>query len=160
MIAKEALQGSFNYNANVQLLILTAILSCALSVGVTWLMEGLASPIFVLGAFAMFTLSYNSGIAFGIPLPEIGKELLIGVALLVIIIAAARSKLDLTSSIGFGLIIGGAAANLIDRIQDGLVTDYFLIGTFPIFNAADACISIGVGLLLLDTYMKKSPRKP
>ncbi|MEI7903890.1 MAG: signal peptidase II, partial [Candidatus Firestonebacteria bacterium] len=49
----------------------------------------------------------------------------------------------------FGLIIGGAAGNLIDRVRVGQVIDFLEVGInqslkWPVFNAADSCISIGV----------------
>jgi signal peptidase II len=56
---------------------------------------------------------------------------------------------------GLGLIIGGALGNLADRLQHGAVVDFLLInpgGWFPYtFNVADACITVGVALLLLGT---------
>jgi signal peptidase II len=65
-----------------------------------------------------------------------------------------RSKL---SSIGLGLILGGAMGNLIDRIWHGEVIDFIdvrLWGAFPwprwpTFNIADASLSIGIVLMLI-----------
>jgi signal peptidase II len=50
---------------------------------------------------------------------------------------------------GCGLILGGAAGNLLDRLTAGEVTDYVHFSFWYIFNAADAAITVGVGLLLL-----------
>lgn len=52
-------------------------------------------------------------------------------------------------SIGVGLIIGGAFGNLVDRLRFGYVVDFVQVGTFPIFNVADAAVSTAVVLLLL-----------
>lgn len=64
-----------------------------------------------------------------------------------------------THQLGLGLIIGGAIGNLLDRIQHGAVVDFILVyhGTwsFPAFNLADSCITVGVILLLADTVCKK-----
>lgn len=53
---------------------------------------------------------------------------------------------------GLGLVIGGAVGNLLDRIQHGAVVDFIVVnpqGLFPYtFNVADACITVGVILLL------------
>lgn len=49
--------------------------------------------------------------------------------------------------------LGGAVGNLIDRIRFGYVIDFISLGKFPVFNIADACISIGVGILLLDVLI-------
>jgi lipoprotein signal peptidase len=44
--------------------------------------------------------------------------------------------------------------HLIDRLTVW-VTDFFSVGTFPVFNVADSCISIGVGVLLLSIWFKE-----
>jgi signal peptidase II len=51
--------------------------------------------------------------------------------------------------LGCGLILGGAAGNLLDRLTEGLVTDYVDLRVWPIFNAADAAVVLGVAALLL-----------
>jgi signal peptidase II len=43
-----------------------------------------------------------------------------------------------------GLLVGGAAGNLIDRIRLGAVTDFVKLPHWPAFNVADACITVGV----------------
>jgi signal peptidase II len=43
-----------------------------------------------------------------------------------------------------GLLIGGAAGNLIDRVREGAVTDFIKLPHWPAFNLADACITVGV----------------
>lgn len=48
-----------------------------------------------------------------------------------------------------GLQLGGALGNLIDRLRQGYVVDFFDFQFFPIFNVADSSISIGVALLIL-----------
>jgi signal peptidase II len=53
------------------------------------------------------------------------------------------------AQIGFGLILGGAVGNVIDRYAHHFVVDFISIRNFYIFNAADACISAGVVLLVL-----------
>jgi signal peptidase II len=58
---------------------------------------------------------------------------------------------------GCGLILGGAAGNLLDRLGSGEVTDYVHFSFWYIFNAADTAIVVGVGLLLLSTL--RGPEK-
>ena len=57
---------------------------------------------------------------------------------------------------GLALIMGGAIGNVIDRLQHGFVVDFIHVhwGTayFPAFNVADAAITVGAGLLLLDAF--------
>ncbi len=58
---------------------------------------------------------------------------------------------------GLALILGGAIGNVIDRIEHGYVVDFVHahLGTsyFPAFNVADAAITIGAGLVILDTII-------
>jgi signal peptidase II len=57
---------------------------------------------------------------------------------------------------GLALVLGGAIGNLYDRITLGYVVDflYFHLNDnyFPAFNVADSAISVGVGILLLDSF--------
>jgi signal peptidase II len=47
-----------------------------------------------------------------------------------------------------GLVLGGAAGNLIDRVREGAVTDFVKLPFWPAFNVADICITGGVILLI------------
>ncbi|MBL8061484.1 MAG: signal peptidase II [Anaerolineales bacterium] len=48
-----------------------------------------------------------------------------------------------------GLYLGGAVGNLIDRLTIGAVTDFISVGSFYIFNIADASINVSVAMLIL-----------
>ncbi len=59
------------------------------------------------------------------------------------------------SQVGFALILGGALGNLIDRwrlheVIDFLDVHWYNTYHWPAFNVADSCITVGVGLLILD----------
>ncbi|MBT3835362.1 signal peptidase II [Candidatus Peribacteria bacterium] len=97
----------------------------------------------------------NSGIAFGIDLPFSAQKLLIPIALILVLYFGWQSRKDKIQSIGFGLIIGGAFANILDRFDDGFVTDFIDVGWWPSFNVADSCITVGVGLLLVVEFLRK-----
>lgn len=60
--------------------------------------------------------------------------------------------------VGLTLILGGAIGNLIDRVLLGHVIDFLLVywneSRFPAFNAADAAITIGAGLVILDAILE------
>ena len=60
------------------------------------------------------------------------------------------------------LVMGGAIGNVIDRIYLGHVIDFIRVHYadwyFPAFNVADSAITIGAGLLILDTILQ--PKKP
>jgi signal peptidase II len=53
--------------------------------------------------------------------------------------------------LALGLMLGGAIGNLIDRIQQGHVTDFFDLRVWPVFNIADSAIVVGV--LTLGYYL-------
>ena len=63
--------------------------------------------------------------------------------------------------LGFALaiILGGAIGNLIDRVLLGHVVDFILLYHsgffFPTFNVADAAISVGAILLIIEMFYKK-----
>lgn len=65
-----------------------------------------------------------------------------------------KNKLNKLEVFGYGLFLAGILGNLIDRICYGYVIDFlhFYIGnnSFPVFNVADICITVGAGLLLLN----------
>jgi signal peptidase II len=61
--------------------------------------------------------------------------------------------------IAMGLELGGAVGNLIDRVWRGHVTDFISVGSFAVFNIADASITVGVILLLIGVYMQEQKSK-
>lgn len=103
----------------------------------------------IFGSLAGLQYATNSGVAFSITFPGPLQKILIAVALICIVWVATKARTTM-SKIAFGMIIGGALGNVVDRLGDGVVTDFFQIGTFPIFNVADSFITVGVFLLLLE----------
>lgn len=104
-----------------------------------------------------FFLVYNSGIAFSI-LDINNKMLSFGLSILGLLIvgylnALYRAQESSIYQVIFILIISGAMGNIIDRLVDGVVTDflYLHIGniSFFVFNLADAFISVGAALFLI-----------
>ncbi len=61
--------------------------------------------------------------------------------------------------IALAMQLGGALGNLIDRIRFGPVTDFIAIGGFPVFNVADASITVGVGVLILALWLSERKEK-
>ena len=57
-----------------------------------------------------------------------------------------RSNLDVGQSllVALGLVLGGTAGNLIDRLRFGYVTDFIDVGIWPTFNIADSAVVVGV----------------
>lgn len=101
--------------------------------------------------------TWNTGAAFGLLSNGGGwqRYFFIGVALLMSV-ALTRlifNKVSKRDGISYGLILGGAVGNLIDRLFRGYVVDSFHLGwqtwQLPVFNIADIAITLGVILLLL-----------
>jgi signal peptidase II len=62
--------------------------------------------------------------------------------------------------LALGLQLAGAVGNLIDRLtQDGKVTDFISVGTFPVFNVADSAISVGTAILILAVWLNERKQK-
>ena len=111
-----------------------------------------------------FSLVYvsNNGISFGMfSNAQNARELfsfLQGSIATVLIIWLWRVK-SKQLAVALGLIIGGAFGNVIDRIQNGGVTDFldFHIASYhwPAFNLADSAIFIGVDIVLFDEFISK-----
>lgn len=117
------------------------------------------SPIFDL------TMLWNRGVSFGALQSDGWARWLlfiltacIAVAFAVWLLRAARW----TTALAVSLIIGGAIGNLIDRARFGAVVDFLdFSGLYFVwvFNVADAAISVGAVLLLLDQFImsRQSP---
>ncbi|MFZ2102439.1 MAG: signal peptidase II [Oricola sp.] len=116
-------------------------------------------PIDLLPFFALYR-THNQGIAFSM-LWGAGPWALIAVSIAVIgfVLWLWRSSPPerAISHVGFALVIGGALGNLIDRAVFGHVIDYFLFHTpiwsFAVFNLADAAITVGAGVIILDELL-------
>lgn len=125
----------------------------------TWIVAyfkepGFKPPISILGAVLQLDYIQNTGVAF---------SLLEGQAILFVFIAVAitvigwlywrlRETGNLFIKLTFGLILGGAFGNLIDRFRQGYVVDFIhfqIPGHFdyPVFNMADSAVCIGVVVL-------------
>lgn len=125
--------------------------------GGDWLPKGLEW----LHPYARIRYWYNSGAAFG--LFQNGNLIFMILAVIVICLIIYYypriSRKDWWLRIAMILQISGAAGNLIDRIQFSHVTDFISVGTFAIFNIADASISVGSVLLVLGVWIKERSEK-
>lgn len=106
----------------------------------------------------------NTGMAFGLfasSEPWLREWVLPAaqIAIVVLVVAMFRSIGDEAprSRIALALVLGGAAGNLSERLLSGFVTDFldFYLASYhwPAFNVADSAITIGAGLLILDSVM-------
>lgn len=89
----------------------------------------------------------NPGLPFGIDLPGFFDFYLVLALLLTFVIIFFRNFAKSDLQIALGLILGGALANLIDRLGDRTVTDFIDFGITTV-NLADVAIMIGMGFLI------------
>lgn len=105
----------------------------------------------------------NTGAAFGI-LP--GGGLFFTVLAFVVIASILYFYGQLTEEswlvrLTLGILLGGACGNLLDRLRLGYVIDFLHVRFFPpVFNVADSAIVVGVGILLLLTFIEERRAQP
>jgi signal peptidase II len=105
-------------------------------------------------------LGFNNGMAFG-QAQGFGPVIAVVATLVIVyLLVTLRTEASRMSTIGIGLLIGGAAGNLIDRmfrgddgVLRGAVVDFIDFQWFPIFNIADMAINVGAGLLILNSIL-------
>lgn len=139
------------------------LLVVVLDQGLKWLAEQhlpMHEQIDVLPFIALFR-TYNTGIAFSMlsGLGATGLTLMAVAVIAGVLLLWSKTAVEFRiARLGFALIVGGAIGNLIDRAMLGHVIDYMLLHTaewsFAIFNFADASITVGAALVLLDELMK------
>jgi len=106
--------------------------------------------------FMKLVMVWNRGVSFGIgnthgdwqPYVWTGLAL----AIICVLLNWLRKSSDRWTVFAIGMVIGGAAGNIIDRLRFGAVADFlhFYLGNYawPAFNVADSCVVLGVMILL------------
>ncbi len=122
---------------------------------------GSRSSIQIAGNFFELHYTLNSGVAFGMlsgssTVAGVLVGILIVPLVIVLIILAGRGTVW---AIAAGLVLGGAAGNLTDRIGDRTVTDFISIGRWPLFNLADSAITVGAILLIGLSFRERDQDK-
>lgn len=119
----------------------------------SWLLwEGVFHFTYVTNPGAAFSFFSNNGAWL--------RWLSLAVAVGLIALAWFGPRMDRWEEVGFGLILGGAVGNGIDRFRLGEVIDFlhFRLINFPIFNVADVSINIGIICLLIVMLRPSPPR--
>lgn len=128
-----------------------------------WASNALADgPIVVVDGFFQFRLTFNTGASFSLFSGggQIVAVIAIGVAVMIFYMLGDASRR--IEALALGLVLGGALGNLIDRIfrgsglLDGAVVDFIDFSFFATFNVADMAINIGVLVLLIAVFWKRS----
>ena len=130
----------------------------------SWALEALSGrdPVHVIWTLQL-ALAFNSGVAFS--LGQGSGLTIVPLALVVVgvVVYVARQLPGRLAATAVGLVVGGAAGNLVDRLlrdHDGAVVDFIDLQWWPVFNVADACIVGGGGLLALCSLRRPAPAPP
>lgn len=135
-----------------------------------WALEALTDPTRVIDLVWTLRLRviYNTGTAFSLTSdsgPIVSVIALVVVAFLLWSGRTQRSPWVLTS---YGLVVGGTFGNLVDRVfragnegfLGGAVVDMVDLQWFPVFNLADAALTVGIGLLLVVGFFTDALDEP
>jgi signal peptidase II len=103
----------------------------------------------------------NTGVAFGMfqGFGDIFSIVAIIVALIIVFYFPRVPASDWSLRLAMSLQLSGALGNLIDRLTIGHVTDFVSVGNFPVWNIADASITIGVVVLILGVWITEIEEK-
>jgi signal peptidase II len=120
----------------------------------TWALHHAVEPVPIVWRFRL-AVTFNRGTAFGLGRGSTG--LIVGgvVVLLVVLLGLGRRASRTASwpaALAMGLLLGGAVGNLADRLvrhHHGAVIDFIDLHWWPVFNVADAAITVGALLLAL-----------
>jgi len=121
---------------------------------------GLGQSVAILGDFFRLTFIRNAGGAFGIFLGGGWFYLAASAVAVAMIFFYLRSLAtdQLLPRVSLAMILGGALGNLADRLRCGVVTDFLDFGfgrvRWPVFNLADAFVTVGVLLFLFSMLQR------
>ncbi len=131
------------------------LLRTNLAVGETW------APWPWLAPYARAVHWYNTGVAFGMFQDKNVLFLILAVlvSLAIIIYFPRIPASEKALRVALSMQLGGALGNAIDRVQFGHVIDFISVGNFPVWNVADASITVGVVVLLLGILIQEYKQK-
>ena len=115
----------------------------------------------VIGSFLRFSLSHNTGAAFGVLQNQWILYLVIAAVVVIISVGYYRylPRDNHLLTVCLGMQLGGAIGNLVDRFQHVYVVDFIDVGIgnlrWPWFNVADSCIVVGI--IVLAGYLMLHP---
>ena len=129
---------------------------------------GSGAMVRVLGDWVRLHLVYNRGAAFGLHLGDYSRWIFLAIAIIAVVVLYRMSREaapgDRFRQLALGLVAGGAAGNLIDRIRSSRgVVDFLDVGIgalrWPTFNVADIAVSCGAIALALSLW-REDARRP
>lgn len=124
----------------------------------------LQPPLRLLGDYVRLNYARNSGVAFGIGHGTGFPYYVFSLAAIAVILwmfVSGRVGPGGGRRVALGLLLGGAVGNLVDRLASGEVVDFIEVGVpqwhWPIFNVADAAITVGILLVLVGWSRAPAP---
>ncbi|MHB8826304.1 MAG: signal peptidase II [Acidimicrobiales bacterium] len=145
-MSRRGLDPRVNYAVVATALIVTA----ADALTKAWARHALAAHDVHVGGPLWLRLEFNQGVSFSFGRFGALTTIVTIVVALVVGAISMRARPGVPS-VGFGLLIGGGVANVIDRLAASphVVTDFVAVGSFPVFNLADAAITVGFIVLVV-----------
>jgi len=147
LVPRKRLAFRLNYTVVAIALAVTAIDALTKA----WARHALSNHAVHIGGAIWMRLTYNSGVSFSFnqsgPLVTTVVTVVIALVVLFVGLSAHRG----VPAVGFGLLLGGGVANVVDRLaaQPHQVTDFIAVSSFPVFNLADIAITAGFITLLV-----------
>jgi signal peptidase II len=105
-------------------------------------------------------LTFNTGIAFSEARGSTAVVTAVALVVVALLVLIARRTSGTLTAVILGLIIGGALGNLIDRLirhHAGGVIDFIDFQWWPVFNVADAAITVGVVIAVVRSILGSAP---
>lgn len=110
-------------------------------------------PIQVIPHVLSLVYTENTGAAFSLFTSETRILTAISLIAVFVVICLARSARTAALRLAYGLLLGGIVGDLIDRLLRGRVIDFIRLPHWPVFNLADAAITVG-GVILAVVTLK------
>jgi signal peptidase II len=137
-----------------------AVLAYVLDLGSKqWALSALADgDIPVLGDWLTLHLTFNPGAAFSTGTDFTIVFTALAMVAVVVVLWLSRRVASTGWALALGILLGGVAGNLTDRIVrppepfHGHVVDFLMLPNWPVFNIADICINVAAGLIILQTF--------
>jgi signal peptidase II len=125
-------------------------------------MEFVGQPLVLIPGFLSFTYAENPGSALSL-FQNAGPVLgIAAIAISIAVLVSLRRDRPMMEVVAFGLVIGGALGNFVDRLfrgsgfLDGKVIDWINLWWIPTFNVADMAITFAVSLLFIQSWLTRS----
>lgn len=121
-----------------------------------WVLSWPEGHVIQIFPYVDFLLVKNQGIAFGLLADKGINFIIISIISLILLYIIFLYFIPVFPLWPFVLIASGAMGNILDRWMYGFVVDFIKVHQFYVFNVADAAITIGSAILIIQLLFKKS----